>query len=94
MIHRLPEAQSLSLVEGCYGDGGGIVFNGTSTGGTARVQVFFGCPLNARDGYLDISGHQSGVTIGSIEGDGDVFLGANDLTVGTNNINTVFSGFI
>ena len=46
------------------------------------------------NGYLDISGHQSGVTIGSIEGSGNVFLGANNLTVGTNNINTSFSGVI
>ena len=29
------------------------------------------------NGYLDISDHQSGVTIGSIEGSGNVFLGAN-----------------
>ena len=67
--------------------GGAIVFNGASTGGTARVEVF-------DNGYLDISGHQSGVTIGSIEGSGNVFLGANRLTVGTNNINTSFSGVI
>ena len=46
------------------------------------------------NGYLDISGHQSGLTIGSIEGSGNVFLGANRLTVGTNNINTSFSGMI
>ncbi len=46
------------------------------------------------DGYLDISGRQPGVTIGSIEGSGNVFLGANRLTVGTNNINTSFSGVI
>ena len=52
------------------GGGGGILFNGASTGGTARVEVF-------DNGYLDISGHQSGVTIGSIEGSGNVFLGAN-----------------
>ena len=67
--------------------GGGIVFNGASTGGTARVKVF-------DNGYLDISDHQSGVTIGSIEGSGNIFLGANRLTVGTNNINTSFSGVI
>jgi hypothetical protein len=79
---------------GCYGAGGGIVFNDTSTGGTAQVRVFRGCSLNSPSGYLAISGHQSGVTIGSIEGDGVVSLGANDLTVGTNNMNTVFSGFI
>ena len=89
-------AESAILVAGggIYGAGGAILFNGTSTGGTARVQVFRGFPLNAPNGYLDISGHQSGVTIGSIEGDGGVSLGANDLTVGTNNMNTVFSGFI
>jgi hypothetical protein len=79
---------------GVYGPSGVILFNGTSTGGTARVQVFRGFPLNAGNGSLGISGHQSGVTVGSIEGDGYIFLGANDLTVGTNNINTIFSGGI
>ena len=68
-------------------DGGAIVFNGASTGGTARVEVF-------DNGYLDISGRQPGVSIGSIEGSGNVFLGANRLTVGTNDINTSFSGVI
>lgn len=86
---------TLSASGGLYGSAnGGIVFNDTSTGATARVKVFAGFPLNATNGYLDIAGHQSGVTIGSIEGDGDVFLGANDLTVGTNNISTTFSGGI
>ena len=56
-------------------------------GGTARVEVF-------DNGELDIYGHQSGLTIGSIEGSGNVFLGANNLTVGTSNINTSFSGVI
>jgi hypothetical protein len=72
---------------GLYRGVGTILFNGASTGGTARVTV-------RRDGYLDISGHQSGVTIGSIGGPGNVFLGANNLTVGTRNINTSFSGVI
>ena len=69
------------------GGGGAILFNGASTGGTARVRVF-------DNGYLDISGHRSGVTIGSIEGSGNVFLGANRLRVGANGINTSFSGVI
>ena len=77
-----------------FGPNGAIVFNGTSSGGTARVKVFRGYPSREPNGYLDIGGHQGGVTIGSIEGDGNIFLGANDLTVGTNNINTTFSGFI
>jgi hypothetical protein len=70
-----------------YGPGGGIYFYGASTGDTARVEVF-------DYGYLSISGHESGLTIGSIEGSGNVFLGANRLTVGTNNISTSFSGVI
>ena len=77
-----------------FGPNGAIVFDGTSTGGTARVKVFRGYPSREPNGYLDIGGHQGGVTVGSIEGDGDIFLGVNDLTVGTNNINTIFSGFI
>jgi len=67
--------------------GGGIYFNGASTGGTARVEVF-------GNGYLDISSHQSNVNIGSIEGSGNVRLGANRLTVGANHISTSFSGVI
>jgi hypothetical protein len=46
------------------------------------------------NGLLDISGRQPGVSIGSIEGSGNVYLGANRLTVGTRNINTSFSGVI
>jgi hypothetical protein len=69
-------------------DGGGaILFRGASTGGTARVKVF-------DNGYLDISGRRPGVNIGSIEGSGNVYLGANRLTVGTNGIDTSFSGVI
>jgi hypothetical protein len=73
------------VVGGSYG--GSISFIGASTGGTARVEVF-------DNGYLDISRRQPGVTVGSIEGSGNVFLGANRLTVGANNINTSFSGVI
>ena len=66
---------------------GAIVFQGSSRGGTAQVKVF-------DNGYLDISGRQGAVTVGSIEGSGNVYLGANNLTVGTRNINTSFSGVI
>jgi autotransporter-associated beta strand protein len=73
------------------GEGGAIFFEENSTGGTARVEVF-------GNGILDLSGHyfhnSLGVTIGSIEGDGDVFLGTNNLTVGSNNLNTAFSGVV
>jgi hypothetical protein len=63
-------------------DGGSIQFWGDSTGGTARVEVF-------DNGSLQISNHNApGVTVGSIEGTGLVFLGANNLTVGSNNLST------
>ncbi len=55
-------------------------------GGKARVEVF-------GNGNLDISGHNApGVTTGSIEGSGLVFLGGNNLSVGRNNLSTTFSG--
>ncbi len=70
------------------GRGGGIQFRGDSTGGTARVEVF-------GNGTLDISFHNSpGVTIGSLEGTGTAFLGAHNLTVGSNNLSTTFAGFV
>jgi autotransporter-associated beta strand protein len=68
--------------------GGGIRFYDDSTGGTARVEVF-------GNGFLDISGHNApGVSTGSIQGSGLVFLGALNLTVGSNNRSTTFSGVI
>ena len=70
------------------GDGGLIDFATASTGGTAQVQVF-------GNGNLDISLHDApGLTTGSIEGSGLVFLGAVNLTVGTNNLSTIFSGLM
>jgi autotransporter-associated beta strand protein len=67
------------------GRGGTIVFENRSTAGTARIEVF-------GNGALDISRHNApGMTINSIGGDGDVFLGANNLTVGSNNLSTTFS---
>ena len=82
-------ADSATLIadEGSYYATCGIFFNEMSTGGTARVEVF-------GNGYLDISRRQPGVIIGSIEGSGNVLLGANRLTVGTNNISTSFTGMI
>jgi fibronectin-binding autotransporter adhesin len=46
-------------------------------------------------GKLDITGHAApGVAVGSIEGDGNIALGTNRLTVGANNLNTTFSGHV
>ena len=47
------------------------------------------------NGTLDISQHDPpGVTTGSIQGNGLVFLGGVNLTVGANNLSTTFSGLI
>lgn len=68
------------------GAGGVIVLGGDSSGGTSRVQV-------SGNGSLDISTHNTpGVSVGSLEGTGAVFLGSNNLTIGTNNLSTTFSG--
>src|SRR6266513_5360218 len=91
VFHDSSTAASATLIANSGtggGEGGQIFFNEESTGGTSRVELF-------GNGSLEISAHAaSGVTIGSIEGDGDAFLGANNLTVGSNNLSTIFSGVI
>jgi autotransporter-associated beta strand protein len=70
------------------GQGARIQFEEDSTGGTARI-VLVG------NGFLTIAPHNPpGVTIGSLEGSGNVFLGNNNLTVGSRNTSTLFSGVI
>ncbi len=62
-----------------------------STGGQARVVL----STNTRVGLLNIYLHNApGVSIGSIEGDGRVVLGAKNLSVGSNNVSTIFSGLM
>jgi autotransporter-associated beta strand protein len=69
--------------------GGLITFVDNSSGGTARIEVF-------GNGGLNIGGPE--VTIGSLEGTGNVLISAfsspSTLTVGSNNLSTVFSGVI
>jgi hypothetical protein len=81
------KAGSATLVaNGGVGQGGLISFQGSSTGDMSTVKVY-------DNGSLDISGHNPGsVTIGSLEGSGNVFLGGNNLTVGSNNLSKTFSG--
>jgi len=70
------------------GEGGQIYFSLAAEGGTARVQVF-------GNGSLDIASHdRPGVTIGSLEGSGVVFLGGNNLSVGGNGESTTYSGLM
>jgi autotransporter-associated beta strand protein len=75
---------------------GVLLFSGSSTGGTAQIDLEFNGNLG-RGAILYVSGHNfPGVTIGSIEGDesSSVFLGANNLTVGSNDLSTTFFGVI
>lgn len=68
--------------------GGSIEFRDSSVGGNAIVKIF-------GNGSLDISSHRApGVGIGSLEGTGQVFLGANNLNIGINNSSTQFYGSI
>jgi autotransporter-associated beta strand protein len=81
------------IANGGAGIGGQIQFFQDSTGGTASIDVRnngAGTP-----GNMDIGFHNApGVTIGSLEGSGNVFLGARNLTVGSNNLSKTFSGSI
>jgi fibronectin-binding autotransporter adhesin len=70
---------------------GGTVFFDNSTPGNARL-------ING-SGVFDFSAstgpnNDKKLSAGSIEGAGDFFLGANQLTVGGNNVSTTVSGFI
>ena len=66
--------------------GGATAFFDTSTGGTARF-------ITNAGGSIDLSHLTSaGMTAGSIEGAGSIFLGSKNLAVGGNNLSTTFSG--
>ncbi len=65
-------------------------FKEWAKGGTARIEVFGNGLLNIGYNFSRLGG----VTVGSIEGDGQIFLGAEALTVGSNHLSTTFSGVI
>ena len=78
------------------GAGTQMDFIGSSKGGTSAIGLFFNFGLEIPS-TLNISGHNApGVTIGSLGGDETAFvsLGANNLTIGSNNLSTTFSGAI
>lgn len=65
-----------------------VQFLEDSVGGSPRIEIF-------RNGSLDIVSHNApGITVGSIEADGQVLLGSNGFTTGSNNLSTTFSGAI
>ncbi|MEP7249785.1 MAG: autotransporter-associated beta strand repeat-containing protein [Spartobacteria bacterium] len=70
------------------GNGGLIQFADKADGVAVRIELF-------GNGTLDISALSVGaITIGSLEGDGQVLLGSKKLTLGANNLTTTFSGAI
>ncbi|MCB8823232.1 beta strand repeat-containing protein, partial [Microvirga rosea] len=78
-------AGSATIINGAAGR---TYFSNNSSGGSARL-------INNAGGLLDISSLvPSGTTLGSIEGAGTFALGAKNLTVGSNNLNTTVSGTI
>jgi autotransporter-associated beta strand protein len=66
---------------------GGTQFFQNASGGLARF-------ITDAGGNFDISSAAGPVTVGSIEGAGFYFLGANQLTTGGNNLSTTVSGMI
>ena len=80
---------SFTVKGGANGGAAGLLFFiDDSRGQSAAVKLVDG-------GNLNISRHSStGLIIGSLEGDGVVFLGKNDLSVGTNDLSTIFSGIV
>ena len=70
------------------GSGGSIHINTTNSGSIPRVEAF-------GNGSVDVSGWSAGASAaGSIEGSGIIKLGSYNLTVGSNNLSTVFSGVL
>ena len=84
------------------GDGGKIEFIGKTKGGSPQVKVFGNSEIDDSNGRLDIRNHDSrtpDITVGSIEGTGEIVLGidpyaSQNLVVGANNLNTIFEGVI
>ncbi len=70
------------------GGGGQILFSNTARAGRARIKVF-GNGLLVLDPF-----RRTGLTVGSLEGDGMVTLGGFNLAVGSINLSTTFSGTI
>jgi autotransporter-associated beta strand protein len=70
------------------GKGGDVQFLRNGLGGTCRLALLGNSELDmALDRTLDL-------TIGSLEGQGTVFLGGHGLIIGSNNLSTLFSGLI
>ena len=84
-------ANSETIVVATGGTNGGL-------GGTILIEESPDMPLPQfrvfGNGLLDLSQTTDSVTIGSLAGDGLVSLGSYNLSIGSNNLSTVFSGVI
>ncbi len=89
--------------KGTAGNATFIANSGTDGGYGGRIRYYNSEPLTDRstarmelfgNGSIDISYGFQNRTVGSIEGDGLIFLGGAPLTVGTNNLSTTFAGKI
>lgn len=90
-IQAQPSAGNATFIAngGSNGGGGGSIhFDYHSRGDTVRLELF-------GNGYMDISSHGGpSLSVGSIEGDGQIYLGKETLIVGTNSLSTTFSGIL
>ncbi len=70
------------------GGPGGIYIFSEGDGGAAQIELH-------GEGFLDISFHTSpSVTVGSLAGDGIAYIGSHGLMIGSNNLDTTFTGTI
>jgi autotransporter-associated beta strand protein len=75
-----------TIINSTITNSGNVYFRDESTAGLARL-------INNAGGVIDISGlTNAGMSAGSVEGAGTVFLGSKRLTVGGNNFSTEVSG--
>ncbi len=91
-FNTLSDAENATLIVNGGTNGGlpgTLFFIDTGRGGKARVEVF-------DTGELDMSYRPGGavLVVGSIEGNGIVFLGGSELSVGSSHRSTIFSGRI
>jgi len=89
-FHKSSAGSATIIANGGAGPGSGatILFSEDTTGDTARIEVF-------GNGNFDMSRPNAAPnSIGSLEGNGLVFLGGGNLSIGGNNLNTNFAGVI
>jgi autotransporter-associated beta strand protein len=83
------QAGNSTLIANGGVNGATIFFRDATDGGTARIELF-------GNGNLDLREHNAlpPMTIGSLEGDGVVFLSQHSLTIGGNGLSTPFSEIV